>query len=62
MTRMTCGAAGGAISMWMKLVDCPDEGGIISTLDIGAQTGFRIFCKWINAITYVKLIVLDMSS
>ena len=31
MTRMDCGAAGGAISVWVNVVDCPGNGGIISS-------------------------------
>ena len=38
----TCGTAGGAISMWLKIIDChPDYCGIISTFD--GETGFHIF-------------------
>ena len=34
MTRPeTCGAAGGAISLWLKLFDSPSSGGIISSWD-----------------------------
>ena len=39
----TCGAAGGAISLWLRLKDCPDWSGIISTQETG--TGFIIYCK-----------------
>ena len=50
MTRPeTCGAAGGAVSFWMKLVDCPDEfpGGIISSYNYkphAVTTGFQMYC------------------
>ena len=43
MTRPeTCGAAGGAISLWVNLFDCP-FGAIISTLVDGSQ-GAAINC------------------
>ena len=51
MTRPdTCGAAGGAISLWMKLIDCPPGGGIITTIDDSDKTGFRFFCKQMGEI------------
>ena len=59
MTRMTCGTAGGAISLWIKLGDCPRNAGIVSTIDNGAHTGFRIFCYGASAMTYV--VYLDIS-
>ena len=43
MTRKDCGAAGGAIIMWVRVDDCPyivGYGGIISSY--GPSTGFRI--------------------
>ena len=45
MTRPeTCGAAGGAIRMWINVDGCQGlEGGIISTLGFG-RTGSVIFC------------------
>ena len=34
MTRPeTCGTAGGAISLWVKVIDCPRYAGIIPSLD-----------------------------
>ena len=29
--RYGCGEAGGALSMWLRLIDCPARGGIITT-------------------------------
>ena len=44
--RYGCGEAGGALSMWLRLIDCPARGGIITTR-AGRNvnpTGFNIFC------------------
>ena len=38
----TCGATGGAISMWLKIVDCPEGCGVISSHESG--TGCIIYC------------------
>ena len=44
MTRPeTCGAAGGAISLWAKMIDCPSSAGIVSSYNSG--TGLFIFCN-----------------
>ena len=42
----TCGAAGGAISVWMNIVDCPQfpVSGVISTRPSSATTGSTIDC------------------
>ena len=46
MTRPeTCGAAGGAISVWLRLAECPPGAGIITTIDNSDKTGFRLWCK-----------------
>ena len=44
MTRPeTCNHLGGAISVWVKMSDCPPgDGGIISSF--GQSTGSRIYC------------------
>ena len=43
MTRPdTCGAAGGAISLWINVTDCPSTGGIVSS--VSGSTGSRIYC------------------
>ena len=39
----TCGAAGGAISLWVRLNHCPDWSGILTTH--GSGTGFEIYCR-----------------
>ena len=45
MTRPeTCGAAGGAISLWLQLIDCTGIDGIISSLTDGF-TGSLIYCS-----------------
>ena len=41
----TCGAAGGAISMWMKVHECPNNAGIMTTRENADSTGFSIYCK-----------------
>ena len=44
MTRPeTCGAAGGAISLWMNIIDCPYDAGILSSHK-SLTTGFRTIC------------------
>ena len=44
MTRPeTCGAAGGAISVWLNVTTCPGYQGIISSYDY-LSTGLIIFC------------------
>ena len=39
----TCSAAGGAISLWINILSCPDYGGIISSRR-DESSGFRIHC------------------
>ena len=34
---------GGSVSLWVKLLDCPD--GDIITSDIRTENGFKVFCK-----------------
>ena len=44
MTQLdTCGAAGGAISLWLRVLDCSDWAGVLSSRDSG--TGFQIYCR-----------------
>ena len=44
MTRPdTCSSAGGAISLWVNLVDCPGNSGILSTREAG-KTSSAIYC------------------
>ena len=40
----TCDAAGGAISVWIKLNDCGNWCGIISSFS-GSATGFELYCR-----------------
>ena len=39
----TCGAAGGAVSFWVKVIECSSLGGVISTASHGT-TGLQIYC------------------
>ena len=44
MTRAeTCGVAGGAISVWMNVIDCSATGGLLSSMGNGAS-GTMILC------------------
>ena len=46
MTRPeTCGVAGGAISLWLKVHECHNSAGIITTRENADSTGFNIYCK-----------------
>ena len=45
MTRPeTCGAAGGAVSLWMRVIDCPSTGGIVSSY-VDFKSYFVIYCE-----------------
>ena len=44
MTRMTCSTAGGAISVWINILDCNSHGGIVTTRDDYSPTGSIIHC------------------
>ena len=47
MTRPeTCGGAGGAISFWLKTIDCPTDAGVISSYQFNRAS--RIFCYYNN--------------
>ena len=39
-----CGAAGGAISIWLKVIGCSEYGGIISTIK-HAASGTLVYCS-----------------
>ena len=57
MTRPeTCGAAGGAISVWLKINDCGDGGGggVFSTIDGPVRGGIQAHCSN-KEIMYVKM-------
>ena len=41
----TCSAAGGAISLWLKVNECPDGAGIFTTTQYEKSTGSFIVCK-----------------
>ena len=40
----TCGAAGGAVSMWLKIIDCEQDGAMLSTRDAETRIGFHAIC------------------
>ena len=40
-----CGAAGGAISIWLRIIDCPTYSGIITSTPHGYAAGFLLFCS-----------------
>ena len=43
--RYGCGSAGSAVSLWLRLLDCPEGGGgIITTLASFRHSGFAITC------------------
>ena len=45
MTRTeTCSAAGGAVSMWMNLIDCTAPDAIMTTQQEPSTTGFSVRC------------------
>ena len=41
----TCGVAGGAITMWLKVIDCPLGAGIFTTTQQENSMGWFILCK-----------------
>ena len=44
MTRPeTCGAAGGTISLWIRVIDCPSIGGIVSSY-ASFKTDSHVYC------------------
>ena len=45
MTRMTCGAAGGAISLWMRVIACEDYyDGLFTSGADEFISGLYIYC------------------
>ena len=40
----SCGSAGAALSVWIRIPECPRYSGIITTQD-GAREGFCILCN-----------------
>ena len=46
MTRPdTCDAAGGAISLWVKVIDCATSSGIVSSVNAPFHTDSAIICE-----------------
>ena len=46
MTTMTCGAAGGAVSLWVNLYEsCGQSNGVITTWEGGFVSGFSVECS-----------------
>ena len=42
----TCGAAGGAISVWLKVNECPPElGSMLSSRQTQSASGFQAICS-----------------
>ena len=61
MTRPDmCGAAGGAISMWINLIDCPQWAGIVSSIQLGA-IGSVIYC-YVGNIVYETYVFSNIST
>ena len=44
----TCGEAGGAVSLWLKEIACPNVKGMITSRTENG-TGFTIYCTHVNA-------------
>ena len=40
----TCGAEGGSISLWMRVIRCPDIGGILTSISQSNSGRFVVFC------------------
>ena len=40
----TCGAVGGAISVWLTVIDCSHDGGIIATEQEKGRMGASVYC------------------
>ena len=49
----TCGAAGGAVSLWVKVIDCGFDDGIFTTMENTQMRGVAITCYPPN-IKYVR--------
>ena len=45
MTTMTCGAHGGAVSMWLRVRQCDNNNGILTTLQFESTTGLIVRCE-----------------
>ena len=40
----TCGAAGGAISLWVRVLACPTFGGIVTSANNPITTASALYC------------------
>ena len=40
-----CCTAGGAITFWLRVINCTVDGGILATMPAVFSRGFRIFCE-----------------
>ena len=56
----TCCAAGGAITFWLRIINCSHHGGILTT--INEISGFRIFCEQFDERKVYLAYVLDFQS
>ena len=48
----TCGSVGGAISLWINVIDCRNGAGIISSRLHDVSQGIGIYCSF--ATGYIK--------
>ena len=57
-----CGEAGGAISLWINVIDCPSSssGGIVSSYQSVGTTGIRTYCSNSN-ILYEKHVFTNIT-
>ena len=55
----TCGTAGGTISFWIKFIDCPNNGGIISSRGAGRQ-GLLFHCRPTNIVYAIKMLNFNL--
>ena len=59
MTRPeTCGAAGGALRIWFRVIECENSGSIVSTYS-GRTTGSGILCFG-STLRYILLSNLEL--
>ena len=60
MTRPeTCSSAGGAISVWIKFIDCPNHGGIISSRGTWKR-GLLFSCSSTNILYDIKMLNFNL--
>ena len=59
MTRPeTCGTAGGAISLWMKVIDCPTFAGVVSSEAWGSARSMLSCTR--ASVRYFLIVMLDL--